>query len=262
MGVSDEIRRRFPAICDPNKLRNTSAQPMSFSGATKTNKIIYDQAIQYRNMGYVINFIDKIVNDPNTKLFDNSLIPDIVKNNNINFENVNYENIITLLTEYEAHKDIYVDIDSIIEYIKNNKSELNNWSVVLAQKPGNSIDLDGIDWELKYYDKNDKLKIQKVHGLKRKWEDDIQDPNTRTISQFLDRGSKDNSFDIIDKENLKEFEGENISKTTIKYRNLKVKPIFIIYPVVYDKLIFPLFYIIIPSIKNGEKVVYLIRKKR
>lgn len=261
MGVSEEIRRRFPAICDPNKLRNTSRQPMSFSGATKTNKIIYDEELQLRNMIYVKNFFTKISKDSQSILYDNSLIPDIVKNNNINFENVKYEYIISLLTEYEAHKDIHVDLDSLIEYIKKNKNELNNWSVVLAQKPGAAIKLKKINWEMSFYNKNNNLEIQEVTGLRRKWED--HNPTTKIISQFLDRGSIDNSFDIIDSENMIEFHGDSISKTTIKYRNAKMKPIFIVYPVLLEEnFIFPLFYIIIPTIKNGEKVVYLIRKKR
>ena len=38
--LDKENKKRIISICDPNKLRNTSKQPFSFSGPLKTNKII------------------------------------------------------------------------------------------------------------------------------------------------------------------------------------------------------------------------------
>lgn len=260
--TSEEVIKKFPSICDPNKLRHTKSQLMSFSGPTKTNKIIYNKEIQLRNFNRAIDFILTISKLPDTKLFDNSKIPQIVKNNNINFENIEYSHITKLLNEYEAHKSIQVDIDSLTNFINENKKELNSWSVVLVQKFGDPLELTNVNFELEFYNKNNVLQTQKITGLTRKWDEQDDDKSdTRTISQFLDRGSKDNSFDIIDEENKKDFEG-NHAQANKKYRNLKKKPILIIYPVLYNDIIFPLFYFIIPSINGGKKVQYLVRKSR
>jgi hypothetical protein len=260
--TSDEVSKKYPSICDPNKLRHTKLQLMSFSGPTKTNKIIFNKEIQLKNFNRVKEFIVSISKDSKSNLYDNGKIPQIVKNNNLNFENVNFLNVTKLLAEYEGHKNIQVDLDSLINYIHENKAELNNWSVVLVQKLGESLELPDIDFELEFYDKNNDLKIQKITGVQRKWnEADDDSSDLRTISNFLDRGSKDNSFDIIDEMNILEFQ-DNHAKACIKYRNLKKKPIFIIYPVVYNCIVYPLFYIIIPSIEGGNKVQYLVRSNR
>jgi hypothetical protein len=260
--TSDEVSKKFPTICDPNKLRYTKLEKISFSGPTKTNKIIFNKELQLRNFNRVKDFILTISKDPNSILFDNAKIPQIVKNNNINYENIEYKYITKLLSEYEAHKSIQVDIDSLTNYIYENKSELNYWSVVLVQKFGDALELQNINFELEFYNKNNVLQTQKITGVRRKWEElEDDESDLRTISQFLDRGSKDNSFDIIDKNNEQNFI-DNHSQATIKYRNLKKKPILIIYPVKYNDVIFPLFYFFIPSIKGGKKVQYLIRNNK
>lgn len=260
--TSEEVIKKFPSICDPNKLRHTKSQLMSFSGPTKTNKIIFNKEIQLRNFNRVIDFILTISKHPNSKLFDNGKIPNIVKNNNINFENIEYSHITKLLSEYEAHKSIQVDIDSLTNFINENKKELKNWSVVFVQKLGDPLELTNINFELEFYNKSNVLQTQKITGLRRKWnetEDDKSD--LRTISQFLDRNSKDNSFDIIDEDNKEEFES-NHARATIKYRNLKKKPILIVYPILYKNLIYPLYYVILPSINGGKKVQYIVRTNR
>ena len=132
----------------------------------------------------------------------------------------------------------------------------------MVQKFGDPLELTNVNFEFEFYNKNNALQIQKITGVKRKWEE-IEDDTSdlRTISQFLDKGSIDNSFDVIECDNEEEF-SNNHSKTTIKYRNLKKKPILIIYPVKYNDLIFPLFYFVIPSIDGGKKVQYLVRNNR
>jgi len=235
---------------------------MSFSGPTKTNKIIFNKELQLRNFNRVKDFILTIIRDPKSNLFDNSKIPQIVKNNNINYQNIEYSYITKLLSEYEAHKSIQVDIDSLTNFINENKNELNSWSVVLAQKFGDPLELTNVNFELEFYNKNNVLQTQKITGLRRKWNElDDEKSDLRTISQFLDRGSKDNSFDIIDENNKGEFEN-NHAQSTIKYRNLKKKPILIVYPVLYNGLLFPLFYFIIPAINGGKKVQYIVRNNR
>jgi hypothetical protein len=259
MDLPEEIRKRFPVICDPNKLRNTKIEPMSFSGPTKTSKIIFNQDLQLRNFKRLKSFFETISQDGNSILYNNSHIPDIVKNNNINFTNVSHSHIVQLLDEYEAHPDIQVDMDSLSNFISENKSELDSWSVVLVQKPGNAKILKGIDWHMKYYNKSNVLEDQIITGVLRKWEE-TEKSDTKIISSFLTGRGVDNSFDLIDQNNKDEF--IDYVNATRKYRNLKKKPILIIYPVANRELVFPLYYIIIPSIKGGKKVQYIVRKNR
>ena len=260
--TTEEVSKKFPSICDPNKLRHTKSQLMSFSGPTKTNKIIFNKEIQLRNFNRVKDFILTISKDPKSNLFDNGKIPQIVKNNNINYENIDYTHVTKLLSEYEAHKSIQVDIDSLTNFINENKKELNSWSVVLVQKFGDALELPNVNFELEFYNKNNVLQTQKITGLRRKWDEPDNDKSDmRTISQFLDRNSKDNSFDIIDENNTDEFEN-NHAQANVKYRNLKKKPILIVYPVLYNNLIYPLYYIIVPSINGGKKVQYIVRTNR
>jgi hypothetical protein len=259
MNLPERIRKKFPVICDPNKLRNTRMEPMSFSGPVKTNKIIFDKELQLRNFNRVKDFIEVIKMKGNSTLYNNKNIPEIVKNTNINFENVNFQHIIKLLDEYEAHTEIQVDIDSLSNFISENNKELNSWSVVLAQKNNSAKKLHGIDWKLEFYSKENKIELQEVTGLSRKWEEN-ELSKTKTISSFLTGRGIDNSFDIIDESNQYEF--NDYTEATKKYRNKKKKPILIIYPVVNDELIFPLYYFILPVINDGKKVQYIVRKNR
>jgi hypothetical protein len=259
MDLSDNIRKKFPVICDPNKLRNTKIEPMSFSGPTKTNKIIYDIELQLRNFNRMKTFIETISIHGNSNLHDNNSIPEIVKNNNINLENVNFKNIITLLEEYEAHPEIQVEIDSLSNFISENSNELKSWSVVLVQKPGNPQKLTGINWRMQFYNKINILEVQDVMGVIRKYEKS-EPSKTIIISSFLTGRGIDNSFDIVDDHNESEF--IDYVEATRKYRNQKKKPILIIYPVINEEIIFPLYYFIIPIINGGKKVQYIVRKNR
>jgi hypothetical protein len=205
------------------------------------------------------SFIENIIQSERTTLFNNSVIPDIVKNSNINLINVEFQNIVKLLDDYEAHPDIQVDIDSLSNFINENNNELNNWSVVLVQKPGNAKELKGIEWNMKFYNKNNQLEFQEVRGVSRKSEKS-ENSDTIIISSFLTGRGFDNTFDIIDDQNKEEF--NDYIEASRKYRNLKKKPILIIYPVVDEDFIFPLYYFIIPVINGGKKVQYIVRKNR
>jgi len=242
-------------------LRNTSKQPFSFSGPLKTNKIINNSGIQKRNFMKIKSFIESIKNNEETVLYNNIEIPKVIKNNNINFTNVDYEYILNLLDEYEAHKEIQTELNLLSKFIKENNKELNKWTVVLAQKPDNKQILENINWRLDYYNKNNIIENQEVYGLVRKWEELENTNDTKTISNFLDRNGIDNSFDIIDSNNEKEFI-EDYKKANQKYRNQKKIPILIIYPVVYKQMIFPLLYFTLPVINGGKKVNYIVRINR
>jgi hypothetical protein len=232
---------------------------MSFSGPTKTNKIIYDKDLQLRNFYRMKDFVETIAKNGNSTLYNNINIPEIVKNSNINFENVSFQNIIKVLDEYEADSEIQVDIDSLSNFISENNNELNSWSVVLVQKTGSAKELPGINWKMEFYNKNNIIELQHITGILRKWEEE-ENSKTKTISSFLTGRGVDNSFDIIDETNQDEF--IDYVEATKKYRNEKKKPILIIYPVVKDELIFPLYYFILPIINGGKKVQYIVRKKR
>jgi hypothetical protein len=67
---------------------------------------------------------------------------------------------------------------------------------------------------------------------------------------------------ILEQLELNQDEFIDYVEATKKYRNEKKKPILIIYPVVKDELIFPLYYFILPIINGGKKVQYIVRKKR
>jgi len=204
-------------------------------------------------------FIETISMNGNSTLHDNSNIPEIVKNSNINFENVNFKNVIKLLDEYEAHAEILVDMDSLSNFISENSNELNSWSVVLVQKPASAKELKGINWKMEFYNKKNIIEVQDVTGISRKWEES-ETSKTKTISSFLTGRGVDNSFDIIDESNKEEF--IDYIEATRKYRNEKKKPILIIYPVINNDLIFPLYYFILPIINGGKKVQYIVRNNR
>ena len=123
-------------------------------------------------------------NNGNSTLYDNKKIPDIVKNANINLENVNFQHIIKVLDEYEADSEIQVDIDSLSNFILENNKELNSWSVVLVQKPGTAKKLLDINWQMKFYNKNNIIELQDVTGISRKWEEK-ETSKTKTISSLF-----------------------------------------------------------------------------
>jgi len=262
MYIPNKLRKKFPAICDPNKLRNTKSQLMSFYGSTKTNYIIRDAEIQLKNLERVRDFMRKIEKDQFTEIHDNKKIPLGVANDNINYTNVNFKHLIDLLNIYEAPEEIQVDIDSLQNFILENRKELENWSVVLVNR-GNR-EMDGFKWEMKDFDGNNK----QISPVKRKWED-VKSGSTENVlffSQILEGRSRDISFDLIDDDNRGSFIiGEITNSDARKYRNEKKKPILVIYPVFNDKdekMLFPLLFFIIPIINGGKKVRYLVRNQR
>lgn len=264
MHIPASIRKKFPAICDPNKLRNTSKQLMSFYGATRINKIIYNKKIQLKNLELVKDLITTLSKDNNAVLFDMSKehVPEIVKNHNVNYTNVNYSFILDFIDKYEAQDDIKVDIDSLRNFIFENRSEINFWSVVLVNRLNNP---EIKNFKASFYDKDYKLvpQPQNISSVKRVAIDKNDKKELLSIKSILEGRQKDNIFDIIDKNNVMEFKG-NEKEVAKKYRNLYKKPIMLIYPVEDTKrdLLFPLLYFIVPVIKGGKKVQYIVRNIR
>lgn len=251
------------SVCDPNKLRNTSERELSFSGNIVTKKIKRDNNLQLSNYRTIRNFFSKISVKPGVSLFNNAFLPDEIKNNNINFENVSYIDIIGLLNNYSLHQDDQINFDSLTDYIDKNSSELSSWSVVLAQKPGKPIEIKD-DWEMKSYNTKNELVIKKIIALERT---PMKKSNNETLyfESFIDR-DKDNTFDIIDESNISEYIKEsNKARYRLRTRNDNKKPILIVYltkgKIEKSEIVFPLLYITLPNIKNGTKVKYIVRNR-
>ncbi len=259
-----KLIKKFPSICDPNKLKHTKKQALSFSGTTKSKKIINDREIQAHNLRAVQKFMISI-SQSDAVLFNNAHIPKIISNNNINYTGVNYRLIIDFLRNQQLHDHIKDDIAALIDFISKNSNELSNWSVVLAQKPNSATDLGELSWNMDYFDRKNNLISQKITGLVRSPSEEISE-DTMIFSRFLDK-DVDNTFDIIDNTNIDDYVNEidsNKSNKRYLYRNQAKKPLLIIYPVsgiVQVDYCFPLFYITIPHIAGGKKVTYIIRNK-
>ncbi len=275
MYIPSGARKKFPAICDPNKLRNTRKQAMSFSGTTKTNRIIYDKKVQANNLKVVKDLFEAVKNDSKAELFDvtDKSVPKEIKNNkNSNYINVNYKHITTLLTKYEAHHKIKDDIVALVSFIKENKDELEEWSLVLVNRGNNEDSILVGD----FYENNKRQENKPIGIVKRdesaKLEPSEKDFNTIFFKSILDQ-QKDNIFDIIDKSNYDEFvdakkektKGKKQSDVVKKYRNKSKKPLMLIYPAKSKKAneiqVFPLIYCFIPVLDNAQKVTYIIRNK-
>lgn len=258
--LDSKLLKKFPSICDPNKLRNTQTQELSFFGTTKSKKIIDDSEIQRLNVLAVKEFMQKVA-DSDAILFDNRNIPKSISNNNINFTSVDHKFVIEFLRKQRNHEQLQDDISALIEFIIKNSKELNDWSVVLAQKPGNFQELGDLKWKMKFYDSSNELNENFIGGLVRKPSYSLE--KTLVFSRFLD-SDIDNTFDIIDSHNIEEYESttyQNKSNKRFSIRNERKKPILIIYLVVAKNYSFPLFYITIPHIDGGHKVRYIIRNR-
>lgn len=270
MHIPEGIRKKFPTICDPNKLRNTRKQAMSFSGTVKTNRIINDKKTQAYNLKVVKDLFEAVKNDSAAELFnvtDNSVPKEIKNNKNCNYINVNYKHITTFLTKYEAHPKIKDDLTALVSFITENKVELEKWSLVLVNRgESNGSKLLG-----DFYDKGEPQKNKPIGIVKRDESAKSEDNNTIRFNSILDQ-QKDNIFDIIDNTNYDEFikakednKRSRQSDVVKKYRNKSKKPLMIIYPVQSKKAneieVFPLLYCFIPLLDHAQKVTYIIRNK-
>jgi hypothetical protein len=267
--IPNNVRKKFPAICDPNKLRNTRKQPISFVGTTKTNRIINDKNVQAKNMLSVLNIFKEMKSDPNNELFnvtDDSVPHEIRNNKNINYTNVNYSWIIKLLENYEAEKKIKSDIFSLINFIKENKVELEKWSLVLVNRGTKySESLKG-----DFYEDQDLKKGMPLKIVSRDKSATLESNNslndTIYFRSILDQ-QKDNIFDIVNEKNYSEYSNPNNNKSDLakEYRNKSKKPLLLIYPtytsLASDIEVFPLIYCFIPHLEFANKVSYIIRNK-
>jgi hypothetical protein len=261
--LTESSKTRFPAICDPNKLRHTITKAMSWEGTLKSNRIIINAEIQEHNWELVKSIYYNIIKENEATLFDFTN-PDIeeVKNKNINLINVNYKHIINLLDGYKAHDKIKDDVIALSEFIKRNNSDLNQWSFVLVNKNTNNPKLSIPDFLVNYYNQSQLIQSKPLSMVKRAHKNE---GGVAYFPSILDGSSMDNIFDLIDESNYLEFKDlEFKSDFIMRKRNESLKPIILIYPTysvgIDDIKVFPLFYIFIPKIKNAHKVKYIIRR--
>ena len=118
--LKSKLLKKFPSICDPNKLKHTRIQELSFFGTTKSKKIINNLKIQNQNTLKVKDFILKIQNDKEAILFNNNTIPSVIKNYNINYLNVSYQLVIEFLQNQISHAELQPDINALISFILAN----------------------------------------------------------------------------------------------------------------------------------------------
>ena len=256
MFLDEKIRKKFPTICDPNKLHNTRTQLMSFYGATSTNKVSNNPNIQEQNLNLIKRIFKSIKNDNTANLFD--MTNSFIKNNNVNYINVKYQHILDLLDSFIAHDDIKVDIDSLRHFIKINNNELDKWSFVLVNKTNNPK-IKG--WKMDFYNGSQEKVYEEISSLKRVNDKSVTDK--LYYKSILDQ-QKDNIFDII--ETKEEFDNYNNSNKQAeiakKYRHEKQKPIMLVYPVLgQNNIIIPILYCFIPKINGAEKVKYIVRNQ-
>ena len=270
MYIPSGVRKKFPSICDPNKLRNTRKQAMSKTGTTKTNRIIDDKKVQANNLNAVKDLFEAVKKDSTAELFDvtNYQVPNKIRNNkNSNYINVNYKYITTFLTKYEAHPMIKDDIVALTSFIKENKVELEKWSLVLVNRGKDKGSLLVGD----FYE-NDERQVGKPIGIvNRDSSAENEEYNNAIYFKSILDQQNDNIFDIIDNSNYEEFidpKKSNLNRQSDvvkKYRNKSKKPLMLIYPAQSDKArkieVFPLFYCFVPTLDNAQKVTYIIRNK-
>lgn len=262
--ISSEIRKKYPSICDPNKLRHTKMRPVSFCGTTKTNRIKIDASAQNRNINALVNLLELIKSNSDIKLFDvtNVDVPDEIKeNSNLNFTNVPQELILNLLENYEADDKLKDDLDALIRFIDENKKELKNWSLVIVNR---GKEVDGVNLFGDFYHKGI-LQIKKPLKIVSRDKSSIKEsPNTLYFKSILDQ-QKDNIFDVINKENVLEYRENNKAEISKKYRNKYKKPLLLIYLATSSEAqeikAFPLLYCFIPEILEAKRVKYIVRNQ-
>jgi hypothetical protein len=260
MHINKKSLKKFPSICDPNKLRNTRRQLMTRSGTTKTNWIINDYSIQSKNMSVIKNLIGNVIQDNRVQLFDaqKSEIDEIKYNTNSNFRNVHYQHIIDVLVSYHPEEKIKMEFDTLLSYIKANCNELDNWSLVIVNK-GNDADII-TEFKKCFYKDGSEISTE-FKFIRRDKSAEIEGGSIR-FKSILDQ-QKDNLFDVIDETNIQEYRENKKSEVIKKYRNQHKIPILLVFlaktDVAQELGVFPLLYFFVPILENAAKVNYIIR---
>jgi hypothetical protein len=259
--LTDEQRRRFPSICDPNKLRKTVNQKMNFSGPIVVGKILFKEEEKLKNNFHIVRKqFDHLIEHYQSQLFDYSSLPkEWSQNTNISFTKIPAIEIIKFLKSYNFHPDLTAEMKSFIEFIDKNSDKINEWSISLVNRKNNK-DFQGIEWDISkfYHQKNN---IKSLRPVERNDYKEISETNTWVFQSIIERGAKDTSFDLIDENNVNDFKDKPEDK--VKHiRDEKKKPLLLIYPVIFPNknFLFPLLYIFYPRISDSKSVNFIVRK--
>lgn len=259
-------KNKFPYVCDPNKLRKTQKNTISHNGPKATRLLQLDREIASKNLKLVYKMFDNLyLKEKNNQFNMSSLEKEFQKNNNISFINLHQSYILDFLDNYKFHPKEQADMNSFIDFINQNSSNVEGWSVSLVNRKNNNS-LNENPYEIsKFYDGENKTSLKYVkRGSYRDF-----DNNSISISSIIEGRGVDSTFDIINSENKKQVkelfntEGREFSRILLKLRSESKKPLLLIYPVKdlkKDGIEFPLLYFYYPVLKNAKKVNYIIRK--
>ena len=266
LDLSVRRKNKFPYICDPGKLRKTQNTTISHNGNKATRLLQLDKEMASKNLKLVYKLFDNLYSKEKNNQFNmSSLEKEFQKNNNISFVNLHQSYILDFLNNYRFHPKEQADMNSFIDFINQNSSNVEGWSVSLVNRKNNDS-LDENPYEIsKFYDDDKKTSLKYVkRGTYEEFNNSIG-----PISSIIEGRGVDSTFDIINSENkeqIKELfnsEGRGFSRKLLKLRSESKKPLLVIYPVKdleKDGIEFPLLYFYYPVLKNAKKVNYIIRK--
>ncbi len=265
LDLSIRRKNKFPYICDPGKLRKTQNTTISHNGAKATRLLQLDKEIASKNLKLVYELFDNLyLNEKNNQFNMSSLEKGFQKNNNISFVNLNQSYILDFLNNYKFHPKEQADMNSFIDFINQNSSNVEGWSVSLVNRKSKTSLVENPYEVSKFYNDNKALLKYVKRGSVKKLEN-----NSVSISSIIEGRGVDSTFDIINSENKEQIdelfnsEGREFSSKLLKLRSESKKPLLVIYPVKdleKDEIEFPLLYFYYPVLKNAKKVNYIIRK--
>jgi hypothetical protein len=251
-------RKKFPSICDPNKLRKTKQESVKLHGGFSTKKVDANPKIIQNNFDLVVKLFDGLINNHGKNLFDNKKIPkDVSASNskNISFTNISSTEIFKFLNKFSFHEEDY-DMNTLREYIYSNSSKVNNWSVSLVNRKKDKEPYR--DWDISKFTKGsgeEYLNLSKRTPNKEK-----SNNHTFKFDSILDRATVDTSFDLIDEGNIQKFMDNPTENKIQPLRNEKKIPLLLIYPVKIENHFLALLYIFYPFYNNSKSIKYIFKK--
>lgn len=255
--LSVSQRRKFPSICDPNKLRKTSEERVKLHGGFYTSKIRFNHKSMQSNFDLSVELFEHLFENYQKNIFDyESLNQNAPGKNskNISFTNIPSEIIYKFLQKFSFHEDDY-EMVTLREYIYKNSSNVNNWSVSIANKRTHKP----TSWEIsKYFGESTELFLNATTRKPNK--DNPKENDTLTFKSILDAGTVDTSFDLIDDDNLNVFLNKPTERIIQPIRNVKKIPLLLLYPVELDKKLLVLLHVFYPFYKKNKSVKYLYKK--
>ena len=260
---------KFPAICDPNKLRHTKKMKLSLCGTSTTTHIVNTQDVQNSNFDQLRKSLKEIQKDAQSSLFvPNENSPEDVRSGvNCNYSNVSYRHIVKLLKSYVAGEDSVSLFATLCDFIEKNNEKLSSWSFVVVNRKNGERGRNKIICE--YYSEADKGSVRdELKFVRRSTFKEVSGGRTLKLSSLQD-GHRDQIFDIIDDEfSLAAYnETEKRAQVVQRERNNRVQPILLVYLVqaTHDEteecLELPMYQVTIPHWSGqSQKVSFITRK--